>query len=74
MPRIKPLTENARYDMAFRKQLIGMMKAEGISYKGLARILGISINTLYKRRDEPETLTLREQRIIKKYLPGIRIE
>ena len=74
MPRIRPLTEDARKDRAFQEQLIGKMKAEGISYGQLAKMLGISINTLYKRRDAPETLTLREQRIIRKQFPGIQIE
>lgn len=74
MPRIRPLTEDAKKDRAFQEQLVGKMKAEGISYGQLARMLGISVNTLYKRRDEPETLTLREQRIIRKQFPGIEIE
>ena len=74
MPRIRPLTEDARKDRAFQEQLVGKMKAEGISYGQLAQMLGISINTLYKRRDEPETMTLREQRIIRKRFPGIQIE
>ena len=74
MPRIKPLTETQRKDRAFQEQLVGKMKAERITYGELAEILGISVNTLYARRDRPETLTLREQRILKKVFPDIAIE
>lgn len=74
MPRIRPLTENERKDRAFQEHLHGAMKAARITYGQLAQILGISVNTLYRKRDNPGTLTLREQRIIKKQFPGIQIE
>jgi DNA-binding NtrC family response regulator len=74
MPRIRPLTENERKDRAFQEHLHGAMKAARITYGQLAQILGISVNTLYRKRDNPETLTLREVRILEDTLPGIVIE
>lgn len=74
MPRIKPLTENARKDRAFQEQLVGKMKADKVTYQQLAEILGVSIQTVYRRRDEPETLTLRERRILQRVFPDIVIE
>ena len=74
MPRVRPLTENARKDKAFREQLMGEMKANRMTYDRVAEILCISVNTLYRRRDEPETLTLREKRILEDTFPGIVIQ
>lgn len=74
MPRIKPLTENERKDRAFQASLMGEMKAARMTYCQLAEILGVSLHTLYRRRDDPETLTLKERRILIKVFPGITIE
>lgn len=74
MPRIRPLTENERKNRAFQEHLHGAMKAQGITYEQLARILGISVNTMYRKRNNPETLTLREMRILGDTFPEIVIE
>lgn len=74
MPRTKPLTENARMDDLFRRQLVGAMKAERMGYGELAGLLGVSVNTLYRRRDEPETITLKERRLLLKIFPDLKIE
>lgn len=74
MPRTKPLTDNARMDDSFRRQLVGAMKAERIGYRELAGVLGVSVNTLYRRRDEPETITLKERRLLLKIFPDLKIE
>ena len=74
MPRLKPLTDNARMDDSFRRQLVGAMKAERMGYGELAGLLGVSVRTLYRRRDEPETITLKERRLLLKIFPDLKIE
>jgi hypothetical protein len=50
------------------------MKAEHMSHERLAKMMGISLMTLYRKRDEPEKLTLKEIRILQEIFPGIVIE
>jgi hypothetical protein len=61
-------------DDLFRRQLVGAMKAERMGYRELAGVLGVSVNTLYRRRDEPETITLKERRLLLKIFPDLKIE
>lgn len=51
-----------------------MMKTQRITFEQLAEHLGISVNTMYRRRDNPGTLTLNEQRILRKIFPGLIIQ
>ena len=74
MPRVNPLTENERLNKQFRISLMAHMAADNISYERLAEMIGISLNTLYRRRDDPGKLTMQERRILKKIFPGIEIE
>lgn len=74
MPKVKPLTENDRRNKAFTAQLIGLMKVEGLTAQNMADRLGISLNTFYRHRDNPEKLTLREQRILIETFPELVIE
>lgn len=74
MPRTKPLTDNARKDDSFRRQLAGAMRSERMGYEELAGLMGISVRTLYRRRDEPETITLKERRLLLKIFPDLTIE
>jgi len=73
MPKLKE-SENAHKDMAIREQLIGKMRTNKISSEQMADMLGISLNTFYRHRDEPEKLSLRELRIIADIFPDIVIE
>jgi hypothetical protein len=73
MPR-RSLSENELKDMAIREQLIGKMRTNKISSEQMADMLGISLNTFYRHRDEPEKLSLRELRIIADIFPDIVIE
>lgn len=74
MPKVKPLTESSRKDNEFRKQLLLVMDEKHISYQKLADLLGVHINTVYNKRDHPETVTLRERRILLKVFPDMKIE
>lgn len=74
MPKVKPLTENERKDLEIVEQVEGKMKACRITHKAMADALGISLPTLYRRLDKPDSLTIREVRIMAKLLPGIAIE
>ena len=74
MPKVKPLTESERKDKTIKAQLIGLMKVEKIAPSEMAETLGISLNTFYRHRNEPERLTLREIRIIQNKFPGMKIE
>lgn len=74
MPKVKPLTENERRDKTIKAQLIGLMKVEGLTAQNMADRLGISMNTFYRHRDNPEKLTLREQRILIETFPELVIE
>lgn len=74
MPKVKPLTENERKNRAIVEQVEGKMKLHRITHKAMAAALGISIPTLYRRLDEPDTLTIREVRIMMKLLPGLSVE
>lgn len=74
MPKVKPLTENERRDKTIKAQLIGLMKVEGLTAQNMADRLGISLNTFYRHRDNPEKLTLREQRILIETFPELVIE
>lgn len=74
MPKVKPLTESERKDKTIKAQLIGLMKVEKIAPAEMAETLGISLNTFYRHRNEPERMTLREIRIIQNKFPGMKIE
>lgn len=74
MPKVKPLTENDRRDKAFTAQLTGMMKVDGITAIDMAARLGVSLNTFYRHRDNPERMTLKEIRIIQQTFPEIVIQ
>lgn len=74
MPKVKPLTENERRDRAIIEQIAGKMKTCRVTHKAMAAALGISLPTLYRRLEKPETLTLREVRIMTKLLPGLAID
>lgn len=74
MPKVKPLTENERKNRAIVEQVEGKMKLNKITHKAMAAALGISIPTLYRRLDEPDSLTIREVRIMTKLLPGLSVE
>ncbi len=74
MTKVKPLTENQRRDLDFQEQLVGKMKSHRITYTKLADALGCSVNSLYRRRDNPETLTLREIRILRETFPDLIIQ
>lgn len=50
------------------------MKVEGLTAQDMADRLGISLNTFYRHRDNPEKLTLREQRILAETFPELEIE
>ena len=74
MPKVKPLTENERKDREIIEQIEGKMKLHRITHKAMAAALGISLPTLYRRLDKPDTLTIGEVRIMAKLLPGLAIE
>ena len=74
MPKLRPLTEAERRSQAFQGQLHARMKAEHMSHERLAKIMNISIMTLYRKRDEPERLTLKEIRMLQEIFPGIEIQ
>lgn len=74
MPKLIPLTEAERRNQAFQGQLHARMKAEHMSHERLAKIMNISIMTLYRKRDEPERLTLKEIRMLQEIFPGIEIQ
>lgn len=74
MPKVKPLTENERLDKAIAEQVSGKMHTARMSRQDMAFALGISVPTLYRRMDNPEELTLREIRIIRRMFPGVEIE
>ena len=74
MPKVKPLTENERRNKTIKAQLIGLMKVEGLTAQNMADRLGISLNTFYRHRDNPEKLALREQRILIETFPELVIE
>lgn len=73
MPKVKPMTENERRDKTIKAQLIGLMKVEGLTAQNMADRLGISLNTFYRHRDNPECMTLKEIRIIQQTFPEIVI-
>ena len=73
MPRVKPLTERERMNRNLRAQIVGRMKNESLTYKSVAETLGISVNTVYRRIDKPETFTVWEVWQLKKLLPGLEI-
>lgn len=74
MPKVRPLTETARKDKAFLQQLYGAMKVEKTTVEKLAKILGISDKTLYRRMKHPDTFTLGEIRALREIFPGIEIK
>lgn len=74
MPKVRPLTETARKDKAFLQQLYGAMKVEKTTVEKLAKILGISDKTLYRRMKRPDTFTLGEIRALREIFPGIEIK
>lgn len=57
-----------------KAQLVGLMKVEGLTAQDMADKFGVSLNTFYRHRDNPEMLTLREIRIIQQTFPEIVIQ
>jgi DNA invertase Pin-like site-specific DNA recombinase len=73
MPRVKPLTEQERKNRNLREQLVGGMKNENLTYKSVAESLGISVQTFYRRIENPETLTMKEIWGLQKLLPDLTV-
>ena len=73
MPRVKPLTEQERKNRNLREQLVGGMKNENLTYKSVAESLGISVQTFYRRIENPETLTMKEFWGLQKLLPDLTV-
>lgn len=73
MPRVKPLTEQERKNRNLREQLVGGMKNENLTYKSVAEALGISVQTFYRRIENPETLTMKEIWGLQKLLPDLTV-
>ena len=73
MPRVKPLTEQERKNRSLREQLVGGMKNENLTYKSVAKALGISVQTFYRRIEKPETLTMKEIWGLQKLLPDLTV-
>ena len=73
MPRIAPITEEERRNLAIRGELARAMKMTQWGNQKTADALGVTVKTLITRKNHPETLTLREIRILRKVFPGIEI-
>ena len=73
MPRVKPLTEQERKNRNLREQLVGGMKNENLTYKSVAESLGISVQTFYRRIENPETLTMKEIWGLQKLIPDLTV-
>ena len=74
MPRIRPLTETERKNQSVTIQLVGRMKVEKVPGEKMAALMGVSLRTFYRKRDNPECLTLKDIRTIRQIFPGIEIE
>ena len=74
MPKINPLTSSERLDKQITVQLVGRMKTEKVNSEKMASMMGVSLKTFYRKRDNPEMLTLRDIRAIKEVFPDMRIE
>ena len=74
MPKTAIQTENDRKDRFIREQLYGKMKAGNISSERMADMLGMSLKTFYRLRNEPERMTVRDIRIIQQVFPDFRVE
>lgn len=73
MPRVKPLTEQERKNRNLREQIVGGMKNENLTCKNVAEALGVSVHTIYRRIEKPETLTMREIWALQKFLPDLTV-
>ena len=73
MPRVKPLTEQERKNRDVRGRIVGEMRNENLTYKQVAEVLGVSVHTVYRRIEKPETLTLREVWKLEQAMPGLEI-
>lgn len=73
MPRVKPLTEHERKNRNLRGRIVGEMRNENLTYKQVAEILGVSVHTVYRRIERPETLTLQEVWKLEQAMPGLEI-
>ena len=49
------------------------MKNENLTYKSVAESLGISVQTFYRRIENPETLTMKEIWGLQKLLPDLTV-
>lgn len=73
MPSVKPLTEQERKSRDVRGRIVGEMRNENLTYKQVAEVLGVSVHTVYRRIEKPETLTLREVWELEQAMPGLEI-
>lgn len=71
MPRVKPLTETDRRNALVRKELDSYTAEQQMDDKHLADLLGISLSTLYNRKNNPSSFKLGEIRKPEKLFPGI---
>lgn len=74
MPRVKPLTETDRRNALVRKELNDHTSEQQMDDKHLADLLGISLSTLYNRKNDPSSFKLGEIRKLEKLFPGIQIK
>ena len=74
MPKTKQQIDNDRKDKFIREQLYGKMKTQKVSSEYLASMLGMSLRTFYRMRNEPERMTVRDIRIIREVFPDFRVE
>ena len=74
MPKTATQAENDRKDRFIREQLYGKMKAGNISSERMADMLGMSLKTFYRLRNEPWRMTVRDIRIIREVFPDFRVE
>lgn len=74
MPRVKPITEADRKNAIVRGSLKDFMERQNVDDKSLADLLGVSLSTLYNRKNDPSSLKLGEIRKLRKLFPGIQIE
>lgn len=72
--KVKRPQTHEEINRGIKAQLVGLMKVEGLTAQDMADKFGVSLNTFYRHRDNPEMLTLREIRIIQQTFPGIVIE
>jgi len=56
-----------------KDRVLGLLRSSGISVEQFARLCGISKATVYRHLNDPDRMTLKELRMLRRYVNEIQV-